>query len=134
MPPSGSPSAPVVPTGADRASRRVVSRRPDGAEPPVPSIEDDPPPPAREQLPLPRRNRQGHLEPQLRVPGGAGDGTPFVAFLPPPFAPPTAPRTADRPDEEPPEGSARAAAIARAAAFRAATWRGRGVAPPEPPS
>jgi hypothetical protein len=40
----------------------------------------DPPPPAREQLPLPRRREQAHLEPQLRTPGGAGSGTPFGAF------------------------------------------------------
>ena len=30
--------------------------------------------------PLPRRSRQHHLEPQLREPGGNGDGTPFAAF------------------------------------------------------
>ncbi|WP_346277815.1 hypothetical protein [Pseudonocardia sp.] len=41
---------------------------------------DDPPPPAREQLPLPRRRQQAHLEPQLRNPGDAGTGTPFAAF------------------------------------------------------
>lgn len=37
-------------------------------------------PPSREQLPLPRRDGQSHLEPQLREPGGAGSGTPFEAF------------------------------------------------------
>lgn len=37
-------------------------------------------PPRREQLPLPRRDGQTHLEPQLREPGGAGSGTPFEAF------------------------------------------------------
>lgn len=37
-------------------------------------------PPRREQLPLPRRDGQSHLEPQLREPGGAGSGTPFEAF------------------------------------------------------
>ena len=37
-------------------------------------------PPSREQLPLPRRHGQSHLEPQLREPGGAGSGTPFEAF------------------------------------------------------
>ncbi len=31
---------------------------------------------------LPRRRRQAHIEPQLREPGGAGTGTPFVAFVP----------------------------------------------------
>lgn len=37
-------------------------------------------PPRREQLPLPRRDGQTHLEPQLREPGGTGSGTPFAAF------------------------------------------------------
>lgn len=37
-------------------------------------------PPRREQLPLPRRDGQSHLEPQLREHGGAGSGTPFEAF------------------------------------------------------
>ncbi|MDN5933601.1 MAG: hypothetical protein L0I24_21460 [Pseudonocardia sp.] len=37
-------------------------------------------PPSREQLPLPRREGQSHLEPQLREPGGAGSGTPCEAF------------------------------------------------------
>ncbi len=53
-------------------------------EPPVhplrPRDDNDPPPPRREQLPLPRRSRQDHLEPQLRVPGGTGEGTPFAPF------------------------------------------------------
>jgi hypothetical protein len=43
---------------------------------------DDPPPPRREQLPLPRRTQQAHLEPQLRTPGSGGSGTPFTAFTP----------------------------------------------------
>lgn len=42
----------------------------------------DPPPPDREQLPLPRRSRQEHLEPQLRVPNSTGGGTPFAPFTP----------------------------------------------------
>jgi hypothetical protein len=29
---------------------------------------------------LPRRSAQDHLEPQLRVPGSSGSGTPFAAF------------------------------------------------------
>lgn len=41
---------------------------------------DDPPPPRREQLPLPQREEQSHLAPQLRTPGGAGSGTPFLPF------------------------------------------------------
>ncbi len=32
---------------------------------------------------LPRRSPQHHLEPQLREPGGGGDGTPFAAFADP---------------------------------------------------
>lgn len=40
----------------------------------------DPPPPAREQLPLPRRRQQAHLAPQLREPDSTGSGTPFAAF------------------------------------------------------
>ena len=40
----------------------------------------DGPTPAREQLPLPRRRRQSHIEPQLRTPGSTGSGTPFAAF------------------------------------------------------
>jgi hypothetical protein len=42
----------------------------------------DPPPPLREQLPLPRRRGQEHLAPQLRTPDGAGGGTPFAPFTP----------------------------------------------------
>lgn len=41
---------------------------------------DEPLPPPREQLPLPRRDVQTHLEPQLREQHGAGTGTPFAAF------------------------------------------------------
>ena len=40
----------------------------------------DGPTPAREQLPLPRRQRQSHLEPHLRAPGDGVSGTPFAAF------------------------------------------------------
>jgi hypothetical protein len=65
-------------------SGRPVTAHP--GEPPAhplrPRDDDDPPPPLREQLPLPRRSQQGHLEPQLRVPGGSGEGTPFTAFGP----------------------------------------------------
>ncbi|QYN39736.1 hypothetical protein K1T35_22590 [Pseudonocardia sp. DSM 110487] len=42
----------------------------------------DGPTPAREQLPLPRRRRQSHIEPQLRTPDGTSTGTPFAAFGP----------------------------------------------------
>jgi hypothetical protein len=69
----------------------------------------DGPPPAREQLPLPRRRRQSHLEPQLRTPGGAGSGTPFAAFA------------ADSRDD-----SAATGPNDRVAAFHAGTRRGRG--------
>jgi hypothetical protein len=53
-----------------------------GEPPPHPlhRRDEDPPPPLREQLPLPRRSQQDHLEPQLREPGGSGEGTPFVPF------------------------------------------------------
>lgn len=40
----------------------------------------EPLPPRREQLPLPRRDEQSHIEPQLRVPGSSGAGTPFAPF------------------------------------------------------
>jgi hypothetical protein len=52
--------------------------------PPVHPLQraDDPPPPQREQLPLPQREQQAHLEPQLRVPGSPGTGTPFAPFGP----------------------------------------------------
>lgn len=45
---------------------------------------DGPHPPRREQLPLPRRDEQTHLEPRLREPVGAGTGTPFAASGPDP--------------------------------------------------
>lgn len=82
-----------------------------------------PPPPRREQLPLPRRDGQAHLEPQLREPGGTGSGTPFDAFT-----------GADRADGAP----AASSSGARAAAFRTATGRAptgdvpRHAAPDEP--
>src|SRR4249920_3904699 len=37
-------------------------------------------PPSGAANPLPRRSAQGHIEPQLRTPGGAGTGTPFTPF------------------------------------------------------
>lgn len=80
-------------------------------EPPVHPLHtepDDPPPPTREQLPLPRRAGQSHLEPQLRTPGSAGDGTPFAAFA--------APVSGRRPEDE----------RDAAAAFHEGTQRGRG--------
>ena len=86
----------------------TVARR---GEPPVHPLRtepDDPPPPTREQLPLPRRAGQSHLEPQLRTPGSAGDGTPFAAF--------TAPSSGRRPDDD----------LDAAAAFHEGTQRGRG--------
>jgi hypothetical protein len=102
----------------------------------------DGPPPARERLPLPRRRRQAHLEPQLRTPGGAGSGTPFAAFGSPPSLPPAPappPASADRAERadlvertdrfEIPNRLGRAAAspdrLGRAAAFHAGTRRGR---------
>ncbi|MCY7343475.1 MAG: hypothetical protein LH603_16995, partial [Pseudonocardia sp.] len=61
---------------------------------PRPGGADDPAPPRREQLPLPQRARQAHIEPQLREPGGKGEGTPFDAF--------TADGPAGRPAPAPP--------------------------------
>jgi hypothetical protein len=128
-----------------------------GPEPldPRPRSTEDPLPPAREQLPLPRRRQQAHLEPQLRERGGSGDGTPFAAFTPTVTDQPsdgadaTGPGafssrlgqalqrghggTVDRPPPAPADPNADPAerpvrperAADRAAAFRAATRRGR---------
>ena len=74
---------------ADRG--RLDSRQPDSRQPdadeltvhplhPLHTQPNDPPPPAREQLPLPRRRQQAHIAPQLRTPGEAETGTPFTAF------------------------------------------------------
>ena len=65
------------------ADRRDPGRRQPRDEPephPLQTAPADPPPPAREQLPLPRRAGQENLEPQLRNPGGIGTGSPFAAF------------------------------------------------------
>ena len=72
----------------------------------------DGPTPDREQLPLPRRQRQSHLDPQLRTPGSAGSGTPFAAF--------TADGAPEAAGGTPPE-----CCTDRAAAFHAGTHRGR---------
>ena len=66
---------------ADRG--RLDSRQPDADEltvHPLHTQPNDPPPPAREQLPLPRRRQQAHIAPQLRTPDEAETGTPFTAF------------------------------------------------------
>ena len=114
----------------------------------LPARTPDGPPPAREQLPLPHRRRQAHIEPQLRTPGGSGTGTPFAAFAAEsvPHRGPgrAAERSAERVTERAPERSAdRApergpdtardtttgatvgASPERAAAFHAGTRRGR---------
>jgi len=78
----------------------------------------DGPTPAREQLPLPRRRRQSHIEPQLRTPGSTGTGTPFAAF-----GPDAAPEPAL---SAPPDCYERGRPSDRAAAFHAGTHRGRG--------
>jgi hypothetical protein len=78
----------------------------------------DGPTPAREQLPLPRRRRQSHIEPQLRTPGGAGTGTPFAAF-----GSDAAPEPAR---STPPDCYDRGGHSDRAAAFSAGAHRGRG--------
>lgn len=86
--------------------------------------DDTPPPPdgptpAREQLPLPRRRRQTHLEPQLRTPGGAGTGTPFAPFGADPGTENTRGLGGDRCEQ-------RSRPADRAAAFHAGVHRGRG--------
>jgi hypothetical protein len=106
-----------------RAGREAaVVNRPDDAH-----RQPDGPTPAREQLPLPRRRNQSHLEPQLRTPGSAGTGTPFTPF--------NAEITEELPvvragrAEAPATASADRAAD-RAAAFHAGARRGRGVPRP----
>jgi hypothetical protein len=84
-----------------------------------PHRQPDGPTPAREQLPLPRRRRQSHLEPQLRNPGSPGAGTPFTAFA---VDAVTGEIPVVRPD--PPSGSSTSAPADRAAAFRAGARRG----------
>ncbi|WP_343976063.1 hypothetical protein [Pseudonocardia aurantiaca] len=87
----------------------------------------DGPTPAREQLPLPRRRRQAHLEPQLRTQHSAGTGTPFAAFdaqSPHPPAPAPPPESADRAERT--DRIERIDRPDRAAAFHAGTRRGRG--------
>jgi hypothetical protein len=80
----------------------------------------DGPTPAREQLPLPRRRRQSHLEPQLRTPGGTGSGTPFTAFV--------TEDAAEAPADDAAECRERGRPLGLAAAFHAGTHRGRGAA------
>ena len=60
--------------------------------------------------PLPRRSAQGHIEPQLRMPGGAGTGTPFT-----PFGPDLEPTVVVESDDD----------ASAAADFREGTDRGR---------
>jgi hypothetical protein len=105
----------------------------------VPGIPDGPPP-AREQLPLPRRRRQSHLEPQLRSQDEPDTGTPFAAFSAFSPAPDRDPAQAARPPmpdrgspsarpfEQPdrPERPEPPEPPDRAAAFHAGTRRGRG--------
>jgi hypothetical protein len=92
----------------------------------------DGPPPSREQLPLPRRRRQSHLEPKLRVPGGTGGGTPFAAFTPTPTPDPDADDALFTHPPAPPDAIPRSAdgldpgvPFTRAAAFHAGARRGR---------
>jgi hypothetical protein len=92
-----------APNGRERAGRRPLPdrgrsdpRTPGPDELPVHPLHTgpgDPPPPAREQLPLPRRRQQAHIAPQLLNPDEADTdtGTPFAAFSatrpgPPPAA------------------------------------------------
>ena len=78
----------------------------------------DGPTPAREQLPLPRRRRQSHIEPQLRTPGGTGSGTPFAAFATDGAPEPTRNAPAERRERG-------RQADRAAAAFHAGAHRGR---------
>jgi hypothetical protein len=80
----------------------------------------DGPTPAREQLPLPRRRRQAHIEPQLRTPGGTGTGTPFAAFGAESATASEATRTASA------DRCELSRQADRAAAFHAGAHRGRG--------
>lgn len=82
--------------------------------------DDGPLPVRREQLPLPRRDEQTHLEPQLRERDGAGSGTPFTAF----GADDRAPRSDAVADAGGPAPTSRVAAF-RAATRRAADGAGR---------
>jgi hypothetical protein len=84
-------------------------------------LQPDGPTPAREQLPLPRRKRQSHLEPHLRTPSTGESGTPFAAFTAGDADEPTGntPADRDRPDR-----------TDRAAAFHAGVRRGRGASGP----
>jgi len=68
---------------------------------------------------LPRRARQRHLEPQLRVPGGRGDDTPFAAF-----AGPDGPADGPTDDRDDPATIGAEITGARAAAFQRGTGRG----------
>lgn len=99
--------------GAQRPADRPVTHRQGREGPPALRTAGDPPPPAREQLPLPQRRRQSHLEPQLRDPGSSGTGTPFAAFA----CEDTAPVEAAAADPAPSTGERR---TGRAAAFLAA--------------
>jgi hypothetical protein len=63
-----------------RNAGRSMPRRESGAGPRHRLHTDRPPSGAAN--PLPRRSAQGHIEPQLRTPGGAGTGTPFTPFGP----------------------------------------------------
>jgi hypothetical protein len=62
-----------------RKAGRSVPRRENGSGPRH-RLDTDRPSGAAN--PLPRRSAQGHIEPQLRIPGGAGTGTPFTPFGP----------------------------------------------------
>jgi hypothetical protein len=85
----------------------------------------DGPPPAREQLPLPRRQHQAHLAPHLRAPDGSGISTPFAAF--------TADDTEENARPERSETTAgKDASVERAAAFHAGASRARGSARTRP--
>jgi hypothetical protein len=107
------------PDGVRRPVDRRLPHRQDREKPPTLRTGDDPPPPAREQLPLPRRRRQAHLEPQLRNPGGGDAGTPFSAFSAQNDKPTDSTQDATQDATVPTTGPD------AAAAFHSATRRGR---------
>jgi hypothetical protein len=90
-----------------RKAGRSVPRRENGSGP---RHRLDARPSSGTANPLPRRSAQGHIEPQLRTPGGAGTGTPFT-----PFGPDLESTPAVEPDDE----------ASPAAEFHEGTNRGR---------
>jgi hypothetical protein len=112
-----------------RGTGRSVARRENRAGPRHRPDTDRPPSEAAN--PLPRRSAHGHIEPQLRTPGGAGDGTPFSPFgsdgeLAPADSGRAVGRAAGRgPSSPSPDGSGDPAEGSAAAEFHEGASRGR---------